>query len=319
MEGKTLTPKLDGQSVANVSQRMGVFRRLLNDRFEEMTLSDFIKPRKKIATTTDLLILRSTEIDSLLENDPAATLSNVPTTLSQIRHAVHKMLLLGLEQVVIVSDHGFFLNLEPEAGDVCQKPPGTWTEIHHRFMLGSGAEDSHNFAMEAGKLSVKGNFTQCAGPRTMAPFRSGEVYFHGGLSLQEAVVPILLVKPAKAKPVSGSSGHRVEIKYKYGATKITTRVPVLVVTLVAGDLFAGDYDVEILIQAMDPVGKIVGEPRAGGDLNPATGTVTLRLEMPTQITMRMNSEFEGRFTVQALNPVTNAGYGTLELKTDYLT
>jgi hypothetical protein len=318
LEGKTLTPKLDGQSVANVVQRMNIFRRLLNDRFEEMTLAEFIKPKKKIASTTDLLILRSTEIDSLLENDPAATLSNVPITLNQIRLAVHKMLSLDFEQVVIVSDHGFFLNLEPEAGDVCQKPQGTWTEIHHRFMLGSGAEDTHNFVMQADKLSVKGNFTQCAGPRTMAPYRSGEVYFHGGLSLQEAVVPILLVKPAKAKQVSGSSGHKVEIKYKNGATKITTQVPVIVLTLVAGDLFAGEQDVEVLIQATDDKGNVVGEPNAGGDLNPATGTVTLKLEEPTQITLRMNSEYEGKFTIAALNPVTGAGYGSLVLRTDYL-
>lgn len=317
-DGNTLTPKLDGQSVANVTQRMNVLRRRLNDRFEEMTLAEFIKPKKKIAATTDLLVLRSTEIDSLLENDPAATLSNVPVTLNQIRLAVHKMLSWDFEQVVIVSDHGFFLNLEPEAGDVCQKPPGTWNEIHHRFMLGSGAQDNHNFVLAADKLGVKGNFTQCAGPRTMAPYRSGEVYFHGGLSLQEAVVPILLVKPLKTKPTSGGSSYKVEIKYKNGVTKITTQVPVIMLTLVAGDLFAGDDDVEVLVQATDDSGNVVGEPRAGGELNPATGTVTLKLQTPTQITIRMNGDFEGKFTVSALNPVTGAGYGNLALKTDYL-
>ena len=53
-------------------------------------------------------------------------------------------------------------------------------------------------------------------------------------------------------------------------------------------------------------------------MNPATGTVTLKLQTPTQITIRMNGDFEGKFTVSALNPVTGAGYGNLALKTDYL-
>lgn len=318
-DGMTLVPKLDGASVKDVNQRMNVLKRLLNDRFEEMTLSDFNKPKKKIAESTDLLILRSTEIDSLLENDPAATLRNVPVTLNQIRTAVHKLQLAGFAHIVIVSDHGFFLNLEPEAGDVCQKPPGTWKELHHRFMIGSGNDDNHNFVMAADKLGITGNFSQCAGPRSMAPYRSGEVYFHGGLSLQEAVVPILLVKPLRTKQPASGSGYKVEISYKNGAARITTLLPVIAMTLVPADMFADAENVEVLVEARDAKGSAVGKPRPGGDVNPATGTVTLAPNVPTQITISMDTNFEGKFTIFALNPVTGAGFGTLELKTDYLT
>ena len=36
-----------------------------------------------------------------------------------------------------------------------------------------------------------------------------------------------------------------------------------------------------------------------------------------QVTLKMQLEFEGKFTVKALNPTTMATYGSLELHTDY--
>ncbi len=62
---------------------------------------------------------------------------------------------------------------------------------------------------------------------------------------------------------------------------------------------------------------MVGEPRPGGDVNPATRTVTLMPGQRKQIALRMDEEFEGKFTVKALNPTTLASYTALELETDY--
>ena len=36
-----------------------------------------------------------------------------------------------------------------------------------------------------------------------------------------------------------------------------------------------------------------------------------------QVTVKMAMEFEGKFTLKALNPVTMAQYASLELETDY--
>jgi hypothetical protein len=35
------------------------------------------------------------------------------------------------------------------------------------------------------------------------------------------------------------------------------------------------------------------------------------------VTVKMSMEFEGRFTLKALNPVTMAQYASLDLETDY--
>ena len=66
--------------------------------------------------------------------------------------------------------------------------------MHERSLLGDGAADSHSFVMPAERAGIRGEFAQFAGPRTMAPYRAGVLYFHGGASLQEVVVPVITVR-----------------------------------------------------------------------------------------------------------------------------
>jgi hypothetical protein len=55
----------------------------------------------------------------------------------------------------------------------------------------------------------------------------------------------------------------------------------------------------------------------GGVVNPATGTITLSTQEPMKVTLQMEPDFEGSFTVQAVNPATQVVLGSLKLKTDY--
>ena len=50
----------------------------------------------------------------------------------------------------------------------------------------------------------------------------------------------------------------VELSYKNGAKRITTRLPVIEVILVADDMFLQDVSVEILLEAQDSKGNVVG-------------------------------------------------------------
>jgi hypothetical protein len=52
-------------------------------------------------------------------------------------------------------------------------------------------------------------------------------------------------------------------------------------------------------------------------VNAATGTITLKPGQRAQVTVRMEPDFEVKFTLKALNPVTLAVYTTLELETHY--
>jgi hypothetical protein len=316
-EKETLTPKLADVTVTNVNQRMDVLRKRLGDRFHEMPLSTFGRGKVKLPETTDLLVLRSTEIDSQLESNPETTLRLIPETLKLIRVALHKLRGLGFNEAIIATDHGFFLNAQAEAGDVCVKPQGAWlVNAHDRILLGTGTPDGHSLVLAADKVGIAGDFAQAAIPKSMAPYRNGHLYFHGGASLQEAVVPLLVVK-LDSEELHAQKKVVVELNYKNGAKHITTRMPVIEIALTADDLFSQETDVEILLEAQDSKGNVVGEPRPGGEVNPATRTVTLVHGQRKQIALRMDEEFRGKFTVKALNPTTLACYASLAIETNY--
>ena len=87
------------------------------------------------------------------------------------------------------------------------------------------------------------------------------------------------------------------------------------------DLFSQEMSVEILLEAQDSKGNVVGEPRPGGDVNPATRTVILMPGQRKQIALRMDDEFRGKFSIKALNPTTLAlasRGSALSLETDYM-
>jgi hypothetical protein len=317
LDGDALVPSLGDVAVGNVQQRMGVLAKRYGDRFAELPLNDFVRGKPKLADTVDLLVLRSTEIDSQLENNPETTLGLIPGTLKLIRVAVHKLRGMGFKEAVIVTDHGFFLNAQAEAGDVCIKPQGNWTvNAHDRIMLGNGSSDGHSLVLGAAKVGVRGDFQQIAMPRSMAPYRSGHLYFHGGASLAEAVVPVLVARLDTAAPAERGK-VTVELNYKGGAKRITTRLPVVDVMLICEDMFMQDSSVEILLEAQDAKGNVVGEPRPGGDVNPATRTITLMPGQRKQIALRMDEEFRGKFSVKALNPTTLVAFNSVALETDY--
>ena len=320
LENDALVPKLAGVPLSNVTQRLNVLAQRYGDRFAERPLNDFVRGTPRLAPTVDLLVLRSTEIDSQLESNPETTLGLIPGTLKLIRVALHKLRGLGFQEAVIVTDHGFFLNTQAEAGDVCVKPPGTWpVNAHDRLLLGAGTGDSHSLVVSTDRVGMRGDFPQAAMPRSMAPYRAGHLYFHGGASLAEAVVPVLVARldtrsPAEARKVL------VELSYKQGAKRITTRLPVIEVALIADDMFSQDLSLEILLEAQDGKGQVVGEPRPGGEVSPATRTLTLLPGQRKRIALRMDDEFRGKFRVLALNPTTLAlaSKGSeLALETDY--
>ena len=55
----------------------------------------------------------------------------------------------------------------------------------------------------------------------------------------------------------------------------------------------------------------------GGPPNPATSTMPLKPGERVQVPLKMQLEFEGKFKLKALNPMTMATYCSRDLQTDY--
>ena len=82
-EDNKVTPFLGTARITSVKQRMDVMRNRYGQRFEEMKLAEFIKPRKKIQPDVDLLVIRSVEIFVRREGETNMTSKDVGTLKSQ--------------------------------------------------------------------------------------------------------------------------------------------------------------------------------------------------------------------------------------------
>lgn len=314
VDGKIVT-KLNGEVVNDVRKRLNIFKKRFGARFTENKILDFIKKRSKIPKETELLVLRSMDIDSHLENNPETTLKLIPDSIRNIQAAVNRLRKEGFQEVFIVTDHGFFLNHHAGPGDVCKKPNGNWVMVHDRMLVGDGDKDDQNVLIPVEKAGIKGNFSKIACPRTMAPYKEGELFFHGGLSLQEAVVPIISIILKEEK----SSDLPVDLKLSYrgGLEKINARMPVFQLEAEKKDLFfEGDIDVKVIVE--DEKGEPIGEVQPGGAVNPASGLVSVKPGYSAKVIVRMQEDFEGNFVVKVQDPNTDITYTTLELETDYV-
>lgn len=315
-DAQSLVPMLGDQAVDTVAQRMDVFRRKYGQRFEEGRLEDFVRGRFDFSSETDLLVLRAVEIDSHFENHPDTAPAEITNALKRIRFAIHKLKERGFHEVVIATDHGFFMNTHAGAGDVCSKPAGNWVGIHDRCALGDGAGDANHFVLNAEKMGIRTDFPKFTAPHSLAAYRNGLLYYHGGVSLQECVVPVITVQLKMSEQPSLQRAS-VSMTYKNGAKAITTRMPVIDLAVETADMFSIENDFEILLEAHDSKGEVVGEAKAGGVVNPATGTVSLKPGDKVQVSLKMQMDFEGKFKIKALHPTTYAVYCQLELVTDY--
>ena len=315
-DAQSLVPMLGDLVVNTVSQRMDVFKKKYGQRFEEGRLEDFVRGRFDISAETDLLVLRAVEIDSHFENHPDTAPAEITNALKRIRVAIHKLKERGFNEVVIVTDHGFFMNTHAGAGDVCSKPSGNWIGIHDRCALGDGTGDANHFVASAEKMGIRGDFANFAAPHTLAAYRNGLLYYHGGISLQECVVPVITMQ---LKSSSQPELHRASVvmTYKNGAKAITTRMPVIDIVVESVDIFSADSTFEVLLEAHNSKGDVVGEAKASGSVNPATGTLILKPGDKMQVPLKMQMDFEGKFKIKVLNPTTYTVYCQLDLETDY--
>jgi hypothetical protein len=320
-EGKLITT-LGGAAATAPATRLAYMKSKKGDQCADIELEDLVRRKKlKLSDAVRLLVVRTRDIDAIAHESPRQVLDVIPSLVRQIIHGLAKVADLGFDKAVIATDHGFILFHEQEAGNLAPRPIGNWWVEKARCCLGEGQPDSANLVMKASELGIRGEISHYAAPRTLVPYVHGQVYYHEGLSLQECVLPCLTVDlPTAADSPKGKKAVRLILSYRQGKSdKITSRRPVLDLAWPEGELFASDVEREVVVEAIDSKGKIVGWAGSGQSVNPATGGVRVRPGSAISVGMRMEDSFEGSFTVRVLDSTTNALLADLNLKTDYIT
>ncbi len=310
MHGKIITGPKERAEV--LAAHVGVNRTRMAD-LEDIANGKLLEDLDSI----EVLAVKTTDIDSLGENNPLYFIAMLPGILRKIQIAVNHLADAGFSRAIIATDHGFAWMFSTSAGNAIGKPSGEWKMAKDRALLGSGVEDTNSLVMTVADAGIRTALEKIAVPKGMATYTAGVTYFHGGLSPQECILPVIDVhlkpssKMAKAQPLE------INLTYR-GSNRgtITTLVPSMELAYPAADLF-GPASVRLILLATDASGKAIGEAGSSAVVDPVSREINLERGKAIKVPLRLKEGFEGEFKVIAADPATGAAYATVKLKTDF--
>lgn len=322
LEGSELQPKIGNQLARVPTERLKVFQSVYGERCKMTKLDELIgKKSLKEYASTDLLVVRSTEIDESGEINLVQARTLIPRIVRMILTACNRLQSeANFGKAVIATDHGFHWLDDLDQGDSCPVPPGDWKLKKRRCLLGSGDESPTSINFAAAQVGIPTDLPTYAVPRNLGVFALGSSYFHEGLSPQESIIPTLSVnlKAKDSADALSSGGFEVILNYKQGqSTKIRTRRPSIEVAIDQKGLFAGDH-VRFKLEALSKK-KVVGRPAPCQHVDPATEYVQMAPQSFAKLALRMDEDFEGEFEIRAIDPDSGMKVGkALKLRTDYI-
>jgi len=321
IEAGAIAPHMGSTRVANAQERIAYLKSVYGDLVRDVQMNELEGLKKSdLGDAVVLLVVRSTEIDSAGESLGAEALPMLSLLLRNLLRAIERSRKLGFSKAIIATDHGFLLQPPSGAGGAAAKPEGVWEASGPRYLLGDGAKNASSRIFDAGSAGVPGYSKKYSTPAGLGSFVSGTRYVHGGLSLQECVLPVITIGFPSQAPKKREIG--VSLSYKGGLTrKITTMRPSFDLSVSnpdVTDLFGGEHEAELPIAIMvRAAGKEVGRPQASSGYDPGSGCYRIKPGKAIKITIAMNDEHRGAFTVSALDPVTLEQFAKLDLETDY--
>ncbi len=226
--GGKLGLEIDGKVIKDRKDRVAFLRDHAGVTVFDAKLDDLLpKPSKKIKEgiqNAELILITSQEIDELGEQDNLAQARlQIDGVLSHLRRGVRVLANHGIKTIVLVADHGHLFADEMGEDMKIEAPGGKVEDLHRRVWVGVGGTSEPSYLRTSlASLGVDSEF-DIATPWTFAVFKSkggGRAYFHGGLSPQELIVPVVILR-SEAKLVSTSSS--IQWTLVPGTAKLTTR------------------------------------------------------------------------------------------------
>jgi hypothetical protein len=316
-DGDDVAPAVGGRALRTSAERMNLLRERYGDRVRDVTLDALLSsPQKRLQTTlggADLIVVRTQDIDALGEGTGLHRARKIMTdVLGELRTATDRLASMGVDNFVFAADHGHVLLPEVAAGDVIRDPPGDWKKSKRRCRLGaSRAGASGVVVFPAEKVGIVGPFEELAVPSGFRVFTAGEGYFHEGVSLQECLIPVVVLQ-VRERAKTGTGGDQVEIRYR--ADQFTSRVIGLKVWYNA---LLG-HSLTVRIDVCDGPGAkaaLVGEAADCDARDPNTRLITLEKGKETQVPIRIQDDFKGSsIEVRAVDPTTGRIFYRLKLR-----
>lgn len=289
----------------SITARQKYLQHHLGHSLAEFTLAEISskgsRSLSRAVAGKSLVVVRTSDIDSIGEEDLYQAHREMTGVLGLIHRAVRRLARAGVRRFVITADHGYLLG-ERITEDMKIDPPGGQTvELHRRCWAGYGGSASSSYLrFTAAGLGLGGDL-ELAFPVGTGVFKKaggGTAYFHGGLSPAELVIPVLSFE--LDPPAGKVTGDRFILDA--GKTEINNRIFTVRVNYMPALFAAEKYRVRCVAVAGEREIGVAATAVYGYDSQ--TGVIELEAKRENHITMMINEGDGGTMKVQLLDATT---------------
>jgi uncharacterized protein (TIGR02687 family) len=225
----TAVAMVDGRSASGTANRADILRLACGGKGTAVLAEDFLELNSK---TEGRALMRDNEVVYIFHNTidkvgddsttEAKTFEAVEQAFKELEQIIKKVANINGSNMLLTADHGFLFQQDDlHEGDMTPLPAAeSWTFRNRRFALGRGIRKEASVKVfEAAALDLSGDWAATF-PLSLCrmPLQgSGKRYVHGGVSLQEIVIPVVKIHKARSNDTV-----KVEVEFTHVPAKITT-------------------------------------------------------------------------------------------------
>jgi uncharacterized protein (TIGR02687 family) len=229
VDATTATVTIDGQSASGTENRAKILKLTCGGAATGIQAEDFLELNTK---TNGRALMRDHEVIYIFHNvidkightagTEAKTFDAVEQAFGELEQIIKKVANINGSNMLLTADHGFLFQQDEVATDDATALPTAreWTFRDRRFAIGRDiSTDAKVKVFDTAALGVSGDWS-VAFPLSLGRFPlqgSGMRYVHGGISLQEVVLPVVKIHKARMDDTG-----RVEVELLRVPAKITT-------------------------------------------------------------------------------------------------
>lgn len=180
---------------------------------------------------SSLMVIRSQEIDFAGEMDGDLLARQVmDTVIGNLARAVNKLAAAGVKRFVVTADHGHQFSLRKDDDMKIDSPGGDMVEMHRRCWVGRGGATPPGTVRLSGTELGYATDLEFVFPTGLGVFKAGGglCFHHGGVSLQEIIIPVLCLRVAEQTPASPAQSRVKLLDVPESITNRTLGVRVVV-------------------------------------------------------------------------------------------
>ncbi|NIM12894.1 MAG: PglZ domain-containing protein [Candidatus Aminicenantes bacterium] len=294
IKGGKIAPVIDNVTLRDRQARVKYFQEKIAKISDICKLNELIKPspkRKQSLKEADIVLVTSREIDRRGEESDGEEEVRIymDEVLDKLRKGIRRLAAMGITHIIIAADHGHLFQENIESGMHMDPPGGETTVLHRRFWIGKGGKTGDGYIRSSLNRLGYNTDLEIAFPGALSCFTSkggSTSYMHGGVSLQEIVIPVIQLEKKDVKPAPAES---IEIKLSISSKKITSRHFSVTVIYKLKSLF-GPGEIRIKAQVKSGNREVGNAVMSAYGFEGGTKEILLKKDKENHITFMLTEE-----------------------------